>query len=226
MSTRTAHFDRSFFEFLRALKLNNNREWFLANKERFLAAVEGPMLRFIGDFGERLRKMRGSFVADRRRVGGSLFRIYRDTRFSKDKTPFKPAAGARFPHRTRGRGKSVPGFYLHLEPGLCVGGGGIYHPDAGALRRIRNRIVSEPREWERVLRAGMTISGDRLKRAPAGYDPEHRFVEDLKRKDWYSMTTFTEREVLAPDFLDTYVEACAAARPLVQFLTTALGLRW
>jgi len=94
------------------------------------------MLRFIADVGERLPEISKSFVADPRRAGGSMFRIYRDTRFSKDKSLFKPAAGAQFPHRVRGKERSVPGFYVHLEPGLCAGGGGIYHPDAEALQRI------------------------------------------------------------------------------------------
>ncbi len=228
MGKRTAggHFSRTFFEFLAELKANNDREWFGANKARYVDQVEQPMLGFIADLGERLLEISRSFVADPHRSGGSMFRIYRDTRFSKDKTPFKPAAGAQFPHRARDKDRSVPGFYLHLEPGSCVGGGGIYHPDAGALGRIRDRIVTKPTEWEAVLRKRIPIEGEALKRPPAGYDPEHRFVEDLKRKDLYSMSRFSEREVCSPGFLDTYVESCARAAPLVEFLTRALGLRW
>ena len=120
----------------------------------------------------------------------------------------------------------MPGFYLHIEPGTCVGGGGIYHPDAAALGRIRDRIVAKPKEWDAVLRARIAIEGYALKRPPAGYDSDHRFIEDLKRKDLYSMSKFSEREVCAPGFLDTYVDACARAAPLVAFLSKALGLRW
>ena len=145
------------------------------------------MLRFIADVGERLPEISKSFVADPRRAGGSMFRICRDTRFSKDKSLFKPAAGAQFPHRVRGKERSVPGFYVHLEPGLCVGGGGIYHPDAEALQRIRRRIVEKPKDWQAVRATRIPIEGDALKRAPAGFDPDHAFIEDLKRKDYHSM---------------------------------------
>jgi uncharacterized protein (TIGR02453 family) len=221
------HFQRGFFAFLRELRANNNRQWFATNKERYVTEVEGPMLRFIADLGPRMRvQVSKNFIADPRRVGGSMFRIYRDTRFSKDKTPFKPSAGAQFPHQARGNDRSVPGFYLHLEPGTCVGGGGIYHPDAVALRCIRDRMVRKPKEWEAVLRKGVPIEGDALKRPPAGYDPDYRFAEDLKRKDLYSMSRFSEREVCSPGFLDTYMDACARAAPLVEFLTRALRLRW
>lgn len=223
---RCGHFSRGFFAFLSELKANNDREWFNANRQRYLDEVEKPMLQFIVDFGGRAQKISKSFVADPRRMGGSMFRIYRDTRFSKDKTPFKAAAGAQFPHHSRAKDRSVPGFYLHLEPGLCVGGGGIYHPDAVALKRVRDRIVMKPNEWDAIREKKIPLDGDALKRPPRGYDADHRFVEDLKRKDIYSMIKFTQREVCAPQFLDQYVEACVRAAPLVRFLTKALGLPW
>lgn len=223
---RANHFGRGLFDFLADLRRNNDRAWFQAERERYLAEVEGPMLRFIADLGERLARISGSFVADPRRTGGSMFRIYRDTRFSKDKSPFKTAVAAQFPHRERAKDRAVSGFYLHLEPGRCVGGGGIHHPDAAALKRIRDRIATRPREWEAVLRKGIAIEGDSLRRPPVGYDPAHPFVEDLKRRDFYSLAPFSEAEVCAPGFLDRYVGACAAAAPLVEFVTRALGLRW
>lgn len=225
-NARANHFGKGLFAFLADLRRNNDRAWFLAEKERYVAEVEGPMLRFIADFAGRLPGISRAFVADPRRVGGSMFRIYRDTRFSKDKSPYKCAVAAQFPHRDRGKDRSVSAFYLHLEPGRCVGGGGLYHPDAAALKQVRDRIAARPREWEAVLRKRIAILGESLKRPPAGYDPEHRFVEDLKRKDFYGMTRFTEREVCAPGFLDRYVEACATAAPLVEFVTRALALRW
>jgi uncharacterized protein (TIGR02453 family) len=224
--TRTSHFGRGLFRFLAELRENNDRAWFQAHKERFVEEVEGPMLRFIADLGERLPRISKAFVADPRRTGGSMFRIYRDTRFSKDKSPFKCAVAAQFPHRDRDRDRTVPAFYLHLEPGRRIGGGGIYHPDAAALKVVRDRIAARPREWEAVLRKRIAIEGEVLKRTPAGYDPENPFVEDLRRKDYYSLTRFDEAEVCSPGFLDRYVETCAAAAPLVEFVTRALGLRW
>lgn len=184
------------------------------------------MLRFIVDFGKQIKQINKHFVADPRRVGGSMFRIYRDTRFSKDKTPFKVSVAAQFPHQTHGRDKSVPGFYLHLEPGLCVGGGGIYHPDATTLKQIRSYIAETPKAWEKVLQAKIPIEGDTLKRPPIGFDPKHRFLKDIQRKDFYSMVKFTEQQVCSPGFLDIYVKACIQISPLVEFLTKALQLQW
>jgi len=222
-----SHFSTAFFKFLRALKRNNDREWFAANRARYAAEVEAPMLEFIADFAPRLRKISRAFVADPKRTGGSMFRIYRDTRFSPDKTPFKTWMAARFPHEARNRIDGVPGFYLHLEPKEeCYGGGGVYHLEMPALLKIRQHIVAAPKAWAAVLAAGIEIEGDRLSRPPAGFDPKHKFIEDLKRKDLYTLTEFTERQAIAPDFLDRYTDACERAAPLLQFLTKALALRW
>ncbi len=87
-------------------------------------------------------------------------------------------------------------------------------------------MVDHPDEWKAVRRAKLDIEGESLKRPPAGYDPTHPFIEDLKRKDLYSMTTFSDSEVCRPDFIDTFVDACARTSPLMVFLTKALGLRW
>jgi len=226
VKTRTAHFGKGLFEFLSEIKANNNREWFNANKARYIAEVEEPMLQFIADFGERMKKVSRHFIADPRRVGGSMFRIYRDTRFSRDKSPFKASAGAQFPRQARSKDRSVPRFYLHLEPGHCIGGGGLYHPDPASLKQIRDRIATRPNEWEAVLRKKLPIGGDRLTRPPAGYDPAHRFVEDLKQKDFYTMTNYTQRDVCSTGFLDSYIDASARSAPLLGFLTKALGLPW
>ncbi|HET9986131.1 MAG TPA: DUF2461 domain-containing protein [Longimicrobiales bacterium] len=222
----TAHFGPGLFEFLAELKENNDRAWFEANKRRYAEAVQEPMLRFIGDLGGALERIAPEFVANPRRVGGSMFRIHRDTRFSKDKSPYKTAAAAHFRHSAAPKGVSAPGFYLHLEPGSCFGGGGIYHPDPGSLRRVRDRIAAEPEEWREVRRMKLPIQGEALKRAPAGYDPAHPFIEDLKLKDLYAMASFTEREVCAPDFLERYAAVCATTAPLLRFVSRALELPW
>jgi uncharacterized protein (TIGR02453 family) len=105
-----AHFTPAFFKFLRDLKRNNDREWFAANRDRYGADVEGPMLQFIEDFAPRLRTISPAYVADKRRMGGSMFRIYRDTRFSADKSPFKTNVAARFQHEARKKAEGVPAF--------------------------------------------------------------------------------------------------------------------
>lgn len=224
--TKAAYFTPGLFELLKELKANNNRDWFAAHKAQYQALVEEPMFRFISDLGERLPRISPSFLADSRRLGGSMFRIYRDTRFAKDKTPLKTSAGAHFRHASTPKGESSPGFYLSLEPGGSVGGGGMYHPDAAALKKIRDRIVSEPAAWGRVLAKGIEIQGQSLQRPPRGYDPEHRFAVDLKRKDLYTLQSFSNNEVCAPGFMDTYLAACATAAPLIEFQCRALGLRW
>jgi uncharacterized protein (TIGR02453 family) len=221
-----AHFSPAFFTFLRHLKTHNTRDWFAAERGRYTADVEAPMLHFITDLAPRLRTISPAFVVDPRRAGGSLFRIYRDTRFSPDKSPFKTWIAARFAHEARRKVDSVPGFYLHLEPRESYGGGGVYHLETPALTRIREHMVATPKAWSKVLGTGVEIEGDSLKRPPAGFDPSHKFIEDLKRKDLYVLDEFTERDVLAANFLDRYVETCARAAPLVEFLTKALGLRW
>jgi uncharacterized protein (TIGR02453 family) len=220
----TTYFTSDLFQFLRELKVHNDREWFTTHKARYLSVVEEPMLRFIADLDPRLSRIDRSIHVDPRRTGGSMFRFYRDTRFSKDKRPYKTSTGAHFRHRAVQKGESAPGFYLSLAPGESVGGGGIYHPDAPALKRIRDRIVEAPSAWARV-RKTTNVVGDSLKRPPAGYDPEHRFIEDLKRKDFYDLETFSEAEVCSPRFMDRYLAACSRLVPLLTFLNGALGLK-
>ena len=226
----TPYFTPALFTFLRQLKSHNNRDWFEARRARFSTDVEAPMLRFIGDVGPRLVGISRAVMADPRRTGGSLYRIYRDTRFSADKSPYKVNVAASFAHeakRDRARNlAAVPGFYLHLEPGDCFGGGGIYHPDMPTLTKIRVAIVQNSKGWATVKKSGLDIEGDRLSRAPAGFDPAHRFVEDLRCKDLYTLVSFSEEEVCRPDFLDRYVECCRKTAPLVGFLSKAMGLRW
>ena len=154
-----------------------------------------------------------------------MFRIHRDIRFSRDKSPYKTNVGAHFHHLRAGRDAHAPGFYLHLEPGRSFGGGGLWHPDAAALKKIRDRIAAQSKEWKAV-RGRVDVEGESLKRVPAGYDPEHPFAGDLRLKDFYSMKEFSERDVCARDFLERYVAVCRSTTPLMEFLTKALGMPW
>lgn len=221
-----AHFTPKLFQFLTELKANNNRAWFESNKARYEEEVKEPMLRFIGDFGQRLRAISTNFRADARPAGGSMFRIHRDIRFSRDKSPYKTNVGAHFPHAGGGRDAPAPGFYLHLAPGSSFGGGGLWHPDGAGLQRVRERIVGRPQDWKRLRQSGITIEGESLKRVPTGYAADHPLAEDLKLKDFTSMARFSDRQVCAPDFIDRFADTCGSAAPLVEFLTKALGLAW
>jgi uncharacterized protein (TIGR02453 family) len=216
------YFDAGTFDFLRDLKANNDRAWFADNRERYEVKVKEPVLEFIADAGPELRKISRQLVADPRPVGGSMFRIHRDVRFSKDKSPYKTHVGAHFPFG----GKDVhgPGYYLHLEPGGCFLAGGIWMPEPETLHRIREAIASEP-AW-----AGIRGSLDRgegaLKRPPRGFDPDHPMIEDIKRKSFTASVRLTQRQVVQPDFMRTFVSGCTQLEPLMRFLASALGLRW
>ncbi|MEA2682227.1 MAG: hypothetical protein QOK05_555 [Chloroflexota bacterium] len=230
MAVATAHFSPALFDFLRQLKKNNNRDWFLKNKARYEADVKGPALRFIEDAGPGLRKISKHLVADPRPVGGSLFRVNRDIRFSNDKSPYKTAVGMSFGH-DMGREMAAPGFYLHLDTDDAFAGGGVHMPDTPTLNRVRDAIVGDTATWKRVVNnarfAPMAVNmGEALKRPPQGYDPNHPFVEDLKRKSYTWHARYTQADVVAPDFMQRYLEACRTAAPYTAFLAKALGVPW
>jgi uncharacterized protein (TIGR02453 family) len=228
--TDQAYITPELFGFLTELKANNNREWFQANKQRYESQVREPLLRFITDFGLRLAEISPHYVADARKSGGSLFRIYRDVRFSKDKSPYKTAAGVQFRHES-GKDVHAPGFYLHLEPGEVFVGVGIWHPDNKTLGKIRDAIVENSDRWQRAktdaaFAKTFTLGGDSLKRAPKGYDPEHPLIDDLKRKDFIASTPFSQADACRVDFIDRFAETCRTSAPFMEFLTTAIGLPW
>ncbi len=218
---------KELFRFLKDLKAHNEREWFQAHKARYETEARDPLLRLVAAFSGPLEGLSPHFEADPRPTGGSMFRIYRDTRFSKDKSPYKTHLAAHFPHRSCGaEGVQGPGFYLHLEPGACFAGGGLWHPEPASLRRMREAIVDKPKAWQAIKDKEARIRGEALKRVPQGFDPAHPFAEDLKLKDFYIGTEFTDAQVLAPDFLEAFAGACRRAAPLVAFICKALDLPW
>lgn len=218
------------FAFLEELKENNSREWFHANKARYEEHVKEPVLAFVGAFAEPLREVSPHMRADARPSGGSMFRIYRDTRFSKNKSPYKTHVGVQFRHKDCSRDVHTPGFYLHLEPGGVFGAAGIWRPDSASLGKIREAIVDDPDGWraaipEKLRRSGR-FEGESLKRAPRGFDPEHPLIEDLKRKDFIVAKQFDQEMVTRRGFTKRYAEFCAEASPFMRFLTRALELDW
>jgi len=218
----TAFFSPELFDFLRQLKRHNNRDWFAKNKPRYEETVQDRALMFISSFGPHLNKLCPHFVADARPSRGSLFRIYRDTRFSPDKRPYKTHVGIHFSH-VSGKDAHAPVFYLHLEPDNCFAAAGVWHPDSSALTKIRTAIVAKPDQWAKV-RSKLELEGDTLMRPPRGFEPNHRFIEDIKRKDFVASAGLTEAQVCAPAFMRDFVAACRTMLPLVEFTTRALGL--
>ena len=229
-TTTEASFGPELFSFLSDLRANNSREWFAANKLRYEEDLLEPALAFIDAFARPLAKISPYFRADARPSGGSLFRIYRDTRFSKDKSPYKTNVGIHFRH-DRAKDAHAPGYYLHIGLGEVFAGGGIWRPDTQTATAIRETIVADPERWKRATRSGafakkLELGGESLKRVPPWADPDHPFADDLKRKDFFASARMSEADVLASGFIDEYARLCRAAAPLMHFLCDALALSY
>jgi uncharacterized protein (TIGR02453 family) len=236
------YFTTASFKFLRGLARNNNREWFAAHKAQYEEQLRQPFLHLIADLAEPLARLSPEYVADPKPVGGSLFRIYRDTRFSGDKTPYKPWAGASFYHRTaramaRGGDGSTgmmgrldaPVFYLHVQPGGCFAGAGLWHPMPESVKRVRNYMVNNPASWKKATRSTSfrklyELDGEALVRPPLGYDPQHELIEDLKRKDFVCSAALDDAELCAPGLVKNLIARYKTAAPMVDWLCGALDL--
>jgi len=229
MTDGQGHITPELFAFLSELAENNDRTWFQANRSRYEEAVREPLRAFIRDIEAPLESISPHVVADDRKSGGSLFRIHRDTRFSKDKSPYKTWAAVQFRHEA-GKDAHAPGFYLHLAPGNVLMGAGCWHPARDALESIRDAIAESPDNWfearDAVRAAGFEFEGESLKRPPRGYAPDHPAIDDLKRKDFIAVRNLSEQTSLKPDFVTAYGAMCSEAEPLMRFLTSAIGVRW
>jgi uncharacterized protein (TIGR02453 family) len=220
-------FPADFFAFFRELKENNERPWFEANKERFRESVQGSMSEFIAALAPHLARVSKEFIADPRPNGGSMFRIYRDVRFSRDKRPYKEHGACQFRHRL-GRDVHAPGFYVHLAPGEVFVGGGLWMPEADALFKVRSTIAAKTAQWKRVAngrdfaRRFGGVEGEGLTRPPKGFDPSHPAIEDLKRKSFHVMQNSSEKAAQSRSFVTEVADAFAASSPLMRFLCSAL----
>ncbi len=219
-----AYFTPELFRFLARLKRNNKRDWFLAHKDEFETHLRQPALRFITDFAVPLRKIAPTLVADPRPSRGSLFRIYRDTRFAYDKRPYKTHLAMRF--SPRGKDVHSPGFYLHLEAGGCFAASGLWHPEPPTLLKVRTAIVSRADEWRAVRKLLNWDDASKLSRAPRGFPANHEFVEDLKLRDLGTAVEFTEAQVCSPKFMSLFVDACRKMSPIAKFLSSAVGFKF
>jgi len=220
------------FRFLQELRENNNKAWFTENKPRFRESVQLPMVDFIETMAPWLAQNAPAFVADTRLNGGSLFRIYRDTRFGSDKTPYKTNIGCHFRHRA-GKNAHAPGFYVHIAADEIFFGGGIWSPPTTVLNKIRDAIIEHPERWQAITQAPAFVDvfskmgeAQSLKNAPRGYPLDHPCIEDLKLKSLFAFSTCTPAQVCAADFPDRVSEAFTALAPLMEFMVTALELGW
>lgn len=222
-------FSTATFDFLGELAAHNERAWFEANKPRYEALVREPALEFIAAMAPQLEKIAPNFRAEPRKVGGSLMRVFRDTRFSRDKTPYKTNIGIQFRH-SLGKDVHAPGFYLHIANDGCFLGAGCWHPEPDALACIRARIAEKPERWlaardDKTMNRIWTLAGDSLQRVPRGYAADHPAADDLKRKDFIGLADLTPDEVVGKGLVALAGKRFAAATPLMGFLCEALGVR-
>jgi len=219
----------TLLRFLEELRDNNHRPWFQANKGRYEREVLGPCLAFIRAFRPRLKRISPFFVASDERIGGSLMRVYRDTRFGKDKTPYKTNVGIQFRHES-GRDVHAPGFYVHIAPEECFLAMGVWRPDRASLNQIRQAVLERPERWGRARSARkfrqqqFVLVGDSLKGPPRDYPADHPLIEELKRTDFVALRDLKEGDVFGEGFLDRVAESFAAGRPFMRFLCEALSL--
>ena len=224
------YFTTKTMSYLKKLAQNNNREWFNEHKQDYEDIIRTPSLNFINDFSDELMMISPHFTAKAKKVGGSLMRIYKDVRFSKDKTPYKLNIGIQFRHE-RAKDVHSPGFYVHIEPGNNFIGAGIWRPDSDSLGSIRDWICEKESLWLEIkkdtqFKKLFKFGGDTLIRPPKGYDKEHPLLEDLKRKDFIAIANVPNKFILNNEFRDDVFSYFSAADVYMQFLCDALKLRY
>lgn len=226
----TSPFKQSTFKFLKELSENNNRNWFNEHKNEYEEKVRTPALQFIESMQVELSGISSHFLASARKTGGSLMRVYRDTRFSRDKTPYKINIGIQFRHE-RGKDVHAPGFYVHVANDECFLGVGIWRPDSKSLGKIRDAIVESPEGWvkardARTFSSCYELAGDSLKTSPRGFSVDHPLINDLRRKDFIAIKPITKKQLLRGSFLNETVRSFTSAKPFMHYLCQALELQF
>ncbi len=221
-------FDLSLLGFLDELAQNNERDWFTENKDRYERLVREPALDFIAAMGPHLDRFAPQFDAIAKKMGGSLMRVYRDTRFARNQTPYKTNVGIQFRH-TQAKDVHSPGYYLHIEPGRHFLGAGLWRPEPDALAAIRTAIVERPKAWQsarddKAFKRHYSLDGGALKRPPRGFPTDHPFVDDLKRTDFIAGCTLDDADLFRGDCVGRIAKRFEAATPLMKFLCRAVGV--
>jgi uncharacterized protein (TIGR02453 family) len=220
-------FTSKTISFLRALKRNNRREWFVPRKEQYDEHVRAPMVKLLERLADDMRSFAPELVSDPKI---SLFRVYRDTRFSSDKRPYKTHVAARFPIRTFPRGEGA-GLYMEIAPDWVWMGGGMYMPTTADLHDIRAQIVSGYPRFHRLVtspsfrRTVGELTGDRLARMPLGYAKDHPAAHYLRFKQFLGACEYDVSLATSKRFYGELLKVFKGVAPLVQFLNTALEPR-
>jgi uncharacterized protein (TIGR02453 family) len=219
-------FPREGLGFLRRLKKNNNRPWFQARKSEYEENVRFPMQCLIAGLAVRLHDDAPEIEFNPRK---SIFRIYRDTRFSNNKAPYKTNVGAWFGFRAMKGDSETPGLYVGVGTDEVFVGGGLYMPSGGQLKAIRKSIAGNPEEYLAVVRSPRFrkkfggIQGAVLSRAPLGYPPDHPMIEHLRHKQFFAGVELEEKACYAPKFLETVAVVFADTMPLIRWLARAVS---
>ncbi len=208
--------------FLRDLKRNNNREWFLEHKQTYETKVKGPMVDFILALQPEMKKIAPEIEVSPK----SIFRIYRDVRFSQDKSPYKPHVSASFdPRNLR---NMAAGLYIHVEPNRLMIAGGLYHPDSGQLLAVRNRIASRHRKLRGIIgssefkRLFGKLEGEQLSRMPRGFAEDHPAADLLRYKQYLAWVELPASVAKTSKLLPESVKYFKGMIPLIRFLNAAL----
>lgn len=224
------HFEPSLLKFLTQLQANNDREWFNNHKQEYDELVRTPALAFIEQMEQWIKLISPHYEANPKKMGGSLMRVYRDVRFSKNKAPYKTNLGIQFRHEV-GKSVAAPGFYVHIAPEEIFLAVGKWHPDRDALSAIRDHIVAKPGPYlDAIEHQPFTdfyqLAGSKLTRPPKGYDKEHNLIEEIKRKDFIAVCQLKEQDLYQEDFCKMVASRFGRAQPFQKFICEALGLRF
>ena len=221
-------FTRRTFDWLTELQANNNKAWFDEHRKRYEHDVREPALAYIETMVTELRRITPHFKAIAKKTGGSLIRVHRDMRFAKDSAPYKTNIGIQFRHE-HGRDVHAPGYYLHIEPGQCFIGAGIWRPEAAVLRAIRMEIADRPQAWRRIGSARkfaekFEFGGEQLARPPRGFSADAPCIDAIRRKDFIALAQLSDTFLRRRDLPAATGELFSRTTPLMRFLCGALDL--
>ncbi|HTY00121.1 MAG TPA: DUF2461 domain-containing protein [Bacteroidota bacterium] len=217
-------FPRQGIQFLTKLKKNNNRPWFQKHKAEYEENVRFPMQCLIASLSQQMAGVAPEFSFDPKR---SIFRIYRDVRFSNNKAPYKTNIAASFELRGKKGPTENPGFYLGIEPGEIFVGGGVYMPTGPQLKAIRTSVAEHPQDFLEIVenrafkkRFG-EIMGEKLQKAPLGYPRDHPMIHYLRYKQWFIGVEWGHTECFSPKFVDRVADVLTDALPFIRWLLRA-----
>lgn len=211
----------SQLDFLKQLKKHNDREWFNKHKERYL--TEQAAIIVFAD--ALLREMNKHDVIENESGKSTLFRIYRDVRFSKDKSPFKTCFSGALKRASKARRGS---YYFHIEPGNCFAAGGFWEPNPEDLKRIREEISADPKPMRKILSNKAIkeyfggLHGEQLKTTPKGFSPDDPALDLLRFKQFTFVRHFKDKDVVAPGFLNDLNATFKAMRPFLDYMSEVL----